>query len=304
VRKPDFFIVGAPRCGTTAMRAYLVEHPEIFMVSRDGLLDSEPHFFGTDLYAPWFIRDEQEYLSLFAGAKNEKHIGEKSTAYLFSRRAASEIKAYQPSARIIIMLRNPVDMLYSLHTCHLNLGYEDIVDFEAALEVEKVRKRGQRLPSNVSSLESWSLLYSERASFTEQVQRYVDAFGWENVHIIIFDDIIGDVTRVYKKTLRFLGVAPYIPPSFVKINPTTGCRSRALLNFLNRPPPALRSLVLAGIPLPIRDRITKGIRRLNRAPVPALDQEVKRRLQAEFLPEVERLSTLLGRDLTHWCQSN
>jgi hypothetical protein len=303
MRKPDFFIVGAPRCGTTAMRTYLREHPEIFMVGRDGSFDGEPHFFGTDLYAPRYIRDEHQYLSLFAGANNEKRVGEKSTVYLRSRRAAAEIKAYQPSARIIIMLRNPIDMLYSLYTCHLNLGVEDIIDFGAALEAEKDRKRGERLPSNVSPAESWFLLYSEMASFTEQVQRYVDAFGWKRIHIIIFDDIIGDVARIYRETLRFLDVATDFQPNLVKVNPASGCRSRALLNFLNRPPPSLRSFVLATIPLPIRDRITKGIRSLNRAPVPPLDQELKRRLQAEFLPEVERLSTLLGRDVTHWCRS-
>ena len=298
MRKPDCFIVGAPRCGTSAMRTYLGEHPEIFMAS-----DVEPHFFGTDLCAPRFIRDEHQYLFLFSGAKNAKRVGEKSPRCLHSRRAAAEIKAYQPSARIIIMLRNPVDMLYSLHTIHLNHGVEDIVDFEAALKAEKDRKQGHRLPSNVRPAESWFLYYMETARYTEQVQKYVDAFGWENIHIIIFDDIIRDMVRVYRETLRFLGVVPDFQPNLVKINPTTGCRSRALLNFLNMPPPLLRSLVRATIPLPIRDRITKGARRLNRAPVPALDQEVKRRLQAKFLPEVERLSTLLGRDVTHWCRS-
>jgi hypothetical protein len=285
------------------MRTYLGEHPEIFMVSRDGSFDGEPHFFGTDLCLPRFIRDEQQYISLFAVAKNEKRLGEKSTGYLRSRRAAAEIKAYQPSARIIIMLRNPIDMLCSLHTCHLNNGDEDIVDFEAALEAEKDRKRGQRLPAGASPAQGWFFLYSETARFTEQVQRYLDAFGWENVHIIIFDDIIGNVARVYRETLRFLGVGPDFQPNLNKVNPTSWYRSRALLNFLNTPPPVLRSLVLAVIPLPVRDRITKGLRRLNVAPVPALDQGLKRRLQAEFLPEVEQLSKLIDRDLTHWCQT-
>ena len=298
MREPDLFIVGAPRSGTTAMRTYLGEHPEIFMVG-----DVEPNFFGTDLDAPRFIRDEQQYLSLFTGAKNEKRVGEKSVRYLYSRRAAAEIKAYQPSARIIIMLRNPVDMLYSLHTLHLNEGFEDIVDFEAALEAENDRKRGQGLPSGVSPAECWFLYYMETARYTEQVQRYVDAFGWDNIHIIVFDDIVGDVARVYRETLRFLGVDPDFQPNLVKINPTVRYRSKALIKFLNKPPPLLRSLVLAVTPLPVRDRTTKGIRRLNQAPVPTLDRELKRRLQAKFLPEVERLSTLLGRDVTHWCRS-
>jgi hypothetical protein len=298
MRKPDFFIVGAPRSGTKAMRTYLGKHPEIFMVT-----DVKPHFFGTDLDSPTFIRDEQEYLSLFAGAKNEKRIGEESPRYLYSRRAAAEIKAYQPSARIIIMLRNPVEMLYSLYSNNLNFGLEDIVDFEAALEAEKDRKRGLRLPSSLRPTENWRCLYQEFVRYTEQVQRYVDTFGWENVHIIIFDDIIDDVAKVYRETLRFLDVDPDFQTNLDKDQPDVRIRSKSLLNFLNSPPPVLRSLVLATIPLPIRDRITKGLRRLNVTSVPALDQGLRRRLQAEFLSEVQQLNKLIGSDLTHWCQA-
>jgi hypothetical protein len=303
VRKPDFFIVGAPRCGTTAMRIYLGEHPEIFMVSRGGRFDGDPHFFGTDLYSPDYIRAEQQYLSLFAEATTEKRVGEKSSRYLYSRRAAAEIRTFQPSACIIIMLRNPVDMLYSLHSIYLNVGFEDIVDFEAALEAENDRKRGQRLPSSLSPTEYWLFLYREFVRYTEQAQRYVDTFGWENVHIIIFDDIIDDAARVYRETLRFLDVDPDFQTNLDKVQPDVRNHSKTLLNFLNSPTPALRSLVLATIPLPIRDRITKGLRRLNAVPVPALDQGLRRRLQAEFLPEVQQLSKLIGRDLTHWCQT-
>jgi hypothetical protein len=298
MRKPDLFIVGAPRSGTTAMRTYLGEHPEIFMER-----NVEPHYFGTDIDSPQFIRDEQQYLSLFTGATNEKRVGEKSTGYLYSRRAAAEIKAYQSSARIIIMLRSPVAMLHSLHTINLNHGFEDIVNFESVLNAENDRKRGQRLPSSLIPTENWRCLYREFVRYTEQVQRYKDKFGWENIHIIIFDDIIDDVARVYRETLRFLGVDPNFQINLGKVNPTVRYRSMALLNFLDAPPPLLRSLVLAVIPLPVRDRITKGIRRLNTGPVPALDHELKRRLQSEFLPEIEQLSTLLGRDLTHWCQT-
>src|SRR5882672_1680365 len=114
MRKPDCFIVGAPRCGTTAMYTYLGQHPEIFMSAR-----KEPHFFGTDLSSPALVRDEQQYLSLFAKAQNEKRAGEASVFYLYSQRAAREIHAFCPSARIIIMLRNPVEMMYSLHSRHL-----------------------------------------------------------------------------------------------------------------------------------------------------------------------------------------
>jgi len=144
MRTPDFFIVGAPKCGTTAMSDYLRQHPEIYMPQR-----KEPHFFGSDLDAPYpyFIRDKEQYFSLFAEAKDEKRVGEASVWYLYSKRAAFEIKEFCPTASIIIMLRNPVDMIYSLHSQRLFTGNEDIPDFEEALEAEEDRKRGLRIPS-------------------------------------------------------------------------------------------------------------------------------------------------------------
>lgn len=139
MRKPDFFIVGAPRCGTTSRKIYLDKHPEIFMA-----LGREPHFFGTDFYSPSYILDERTYLSLFATANNEKRVGEKSVWYLSSKRATAEIKEFQTSASIIIILQNPVEMIYSFHNLLFNRGFEDLDDFKAALEAEEDRKRGLR----------------------------------------------------------------------------------------------------------------------------------------------------------------
>ena len=144
MRKPDFFIVGAPRSGTTSMKRALWEHPEIFLVA------GAPNFFGTDLYQSGHIVDEEAYLSLFVRAKKEKRVGEKSVSYFMSMRAAAEIKEFQASASIIIMLRNPVDVLYSLHSYHVHTtGHEDILDFEAALEAEEHRRRGLRIPNGI-----------------------------------------------------------------------------------------------------------------------------------------------------------
>jgi len=128
------------------MNTYLDKHPEIFMAT-----GREPHFFGTDFYLPSNIRDERTYLSLFATANNEKRVGEKSSRYLSSKRAAAEIKEFQPSASIIIMLRNPVEMIYSSHNYFFNIGIEDLDDFKAALEAEEDRKRGLRLPMGLDS---------------------------------------------------------------------------------------------------------------------------------------------------------
>src|SRR5437016_1845324 len=111
MRKPDFFLVGAPKCGTTAMAQYLAARPDIFMARK------EMHVFGSDLrFGPQFYRRNLDaYLAEFEGWKDQPRGGEASVWYLLSKRAAAEIKAFNADARIIIMLRDPVEMLHSMY---------------------------------------------------------------------------------------------------------------------------------------------------------------------------------------------
>jgi hypothetical protein len=296
LRRPDFFIVGAPKSGTTAMNDYLKRHPEIFMPDR-----KEPHFFGTDLVAHTFIRDEERYLSLFSGARDEKRVGEASVWYLCSKRAAQEIKELCPSAGIIVMLRDPVEMLHSQHSQFLYNGNEDITDFEAALDAEEDRKRGLRIPRGVQPVEG--LFYRESVRYAEQLGRYFEAFGRENVHVIIFDDFEQDTAGVYRRTLEFLDVDDVnFRPEFEIVNPNKRTRSHALRRFLRRPPSPVWALSRIVLPRPLRRRTIEGLRRYNvsyeeRAP---MEPGLERRLRAELAPEVEHLEELLGRDLSGW----
>jgi hypothetical protein len=299
MRKPDFFIVGAPRCGTTALHTYLGEHPEIFMSA-----EKEPHFFSTDVPSSEFTRDEQKYLSLFAGARHEKRVGEASVFYLCSQRAATEIHAFCPSASIIIMLRDPIEMMYSLHRRHLFVGAETVGDFRAALAAEEERKRGGRLPPKPYPVQP--LLYREMATYTPQVRRYLDVFGWRQVHVIIFDEFTSDTARVYRETCEFLGVSPDFRPEFPVVNADQRLRSKTLRNVLLSPPTSLvRGLARAVVPRPFRHRLYSGLKSFAvvDAQRPPLDAQLRRQLQAEFAPEVEQLSALLKRDLRHWCQT-
>ena len=281
------------------MQAYLGQHPDIFMPASN----IEPHFFGTDLSCRVFIRDEQAYLSLFERATDEKRVGEKSVRYLYSKLSAAEIKAFVPSASIIIMLRNPVDQICSLHSFRMYYGMENLADLEEALEAEDDRRRGLRIPNGWSSFAQWCL-YRDTARYSRQVQRYLDAFGRENVHIIIFDDFVGDTAGAYKDTLQFLGVYKDFPPAFKKINAGRGVRSIRLQNFLRRSAQFVRPFEKFFTKPGIRQRVAKGVLYLNSKALlnPPIRPELRRRLQREFLPEVEQLSELLGSDLTHWCR--
>jgi hypothetical protein len=300
MRKPDFFIVGAPKCGTTAMNDYLQAHPEIFIPTK-----KELHFFGTDLP---FLKGrrvtEQEYLAYFAPARGETRLGESSVWYLYSQQAAVEIKVFSPAARLIIMLRNPVDMMYSLHSQRLYNDNENISNFEEALAAEAERKQGRRLYQN--ALNTMGFFYREAATYAPQVQRYFEVFGREHVHVIIFDDFKNATAQVYRQTCEFLEVDPRFQPEFRIINANKGVHSTALRSFLRYPPGPIPWFQKLWSLSPIRLGLRSKIRQLNTRyeSRPPMDPDLRRRLQAEFAPEVERLSALLGQDLTPWCQTN
>lgn len=290
MRKPNFFIVGAPRCGTSSLRSYLKEHPDIFMSA-----EKELYFFDSDLRpSGWQPPSLQQYLANFAAAGDQKIIGEATPSYLRSERAAKDIKAFNPEARIVIMLRNPVDVMHSLHSAAL-YSREPLTDFEAAVEADARRKAPELIG------------YREFTDFPRQVQRYLDQFGRQHVHIIIFDDLKEDTASVYRSTLQFLDLDLVGPmPEFSVVNANTNVRHLRLHKNLAQPGGVFRHVARALLPPRLRSRIQRSLLKSNRAagPRPPMDPRVRRRLQKEVQPQVEQLSKLLGRDLTGWVRDS
>jgi hypothetical protein len=308
-KRPNFFIVGAPKSGTTALNHYLSTHPDVFVAKK------EMHFFGSDLqFGPrlqLYRRYPEEYLAEFDGWSHQTCAGEASVWYLFSKRAASEIKSFNPDSRIIIMLREPTAMLYSLYHAFVADGNECLPTFKDALDAEPDRRAGRRLSRQTYLAQA--LAYRAVARVSEQVKRYFDVFGRERVRVIIYDDFSSQTTDVFRKSLEFLGVDPnYNGTKFDVINGNTNgnecVRSAALRAVLNDP--LLRSTAVAlrsWLPHGIFTAMKKTWLRVHdfnfvnspskRRPI---DPELQEALSREFAPEVVRLSELLGRDLTYW----
>lgn len=292
---PSFFIVGAPKCGTTSLNDYLRQHPELFIPER-----KELHYFGSDLRFTKSQRPtREEYLAHFASAQPGQIAGEASVWYLFSQLAAKEIHDFCPDAKIIIMLRNPADMLYSLHSQYLFESNEDIGDFAAALAAEEDRSQGRRLPPGSNYREG--LLYRRVARFTEQVRRYLDVFPREQIHIIDFDDFSRDTPRVFAETLQFLRVDPTFRCEFEVRNPNKQVHSKSLHSFLNNPG---KFAILLGrlIPQSLRRGLVSRLKKANspEAPRPPLNVELRAELNQEFASEVAALGELVGRDFSGW----
>ncbi|MDN5937473.1 MAG: sulfotransferase [Salinisphaera sp.] len=292
--RPNFFIVGAPKSGTTALHHFLRQHPEIYMPAA-----KEPHFFGCadDPELPGRGRTLDQYLALFRGGEGKHSVGEASVYYLYSRQAARNIRAFNPDARVIIMLRNPITMIPSLHQQRVYSDNERLHDLDAALDAEVPRRRGEvRIPRK--TLNPHALFYSEMGRYTVQVQRYLEIFDPKQIRIILFDDFVADLAKEYRATLAFLGVDPNFQPGFERVNDSKSIRRLWVRRWLERP---LDKGRLRGL-LPSRRRIYERLRRWNTLPGKAttVTEAQEQRLRQEFGDDIQALSKLLGRNLDHW----
>lgn len=309
LRGPDFFIVGAPKCGTTAMADYLGQHPEVGMAA-----SKERHYFGSDLHSrlarrqdrrprppqrqDWLDQRRDAYLSLFAEVQDRKRLGEASVWYLYSSRAAREIKGFCSEADIIVMLRNPLEMLPSLHSQFVHVGIEPEEDFERALALDEERVRSGTPPGFPPHS------YRSAVRYADQVGRYLDVFGRDKVHVIIYDEFRDRTVDVYRATSEFLGVDPSHVPEIEVVNPNKRVRSRALRRFVWEPPETLRSVLHAVTSESTRVRVGTAIKRWNTKFIArgAPPDHVAESLRPLVAQEVRALRELLGVDVAYWLE--
>jgi hypothetical protein len=295
---PNFFIIGAPKCGTTALSEYLREHPRIFMSH-----PKEPHYFSTDFPNHRTVTTEEEYLRLFRKAGTEHlAVGEASVWYLYSEEAVRNIHRFNSEARLIVMLRNPVEMLPSLHSQGRFSLEEDAESLEEAWELQTERREGRHIPKLTRT--PALLQYAHAARFGEQMERTYGIFPREQVKVILFDDFIKDTKTVYDDVLQFLGVPSNGRTDFPPVNVGKTYRWEWLTKFIYKPGPRMirfktRVREMLGV-----DRLWlwEALKRLNakkeqRQP---MTPEFRAKLVEEFRPDIGKLSSLIGRDLSHW----
>ncbi len=293
VRKPNFFILGGPKCATTSLSIWLREHPNIFVPS-----NKEPDFFNTDdeSLKHGGIATFEEYGSLFRDARPEHQaIGEASVFYLSSSIAVHNILRYQPEARFIVMVRNPVEAAPALHAEVVMYGRESVRDFRKAWLLQEQRRNGRKMPSF-----SWAtrrLLYGDVCSFGAQLGRLLAIVPAERVLVICVDDILADARREYLRVLKFLGVPDDNRQEFPAHNTARHAeRPRfARLWFILREIKCRLGITWkAGISDVIKSKIevVKG-----REPI---SRELTEILRVYFEDDVEKLGRLLDRDLSRW----
>jgi hypothetical protein len=306
LRLPDFFIVGQPKCGTTALYEILRSHPDIYMPDL-----KEPDFFSLDLPCPWRPQTLTEYASLFHASTDKELVGEASVLYLFSRVAATHIADIQPTAKIIAIVREPVSLLQSLHLQFVQNHDETVKDLRGALALEADRRHGQRIPR--PSVRPQILQYSEHVRYVRQLQRYHEVFPADQILVLIYDDFRNDGAATITKVLQFLKVDHEVSVSNTNANPTVRLRSRHLDTLVDSIAAgsapltrAVKAVVTTLTPQEQRRRVLQAVRQnvVYGRPTP-LDEELAMELRRRFKPEVVALSEYIGRDLlTLWGYNN
>jgi len=288
ITRPNFFIVGHPRSGTTSLKAELNQHYDIFLYyAKSWKKNLGPFGFESS------FKDDEEFLEEFRDVK-EKRIGQKSGDYLSCPWSAEKIKKFSPDAKIIMILRNPIDFMYSLHASMLYRDtLEDIEDFEEALKMEEVRKK----ENSVTPLKyhPW-LLYRETVRYPQQVKKYFEHFGEENVKVIIFDEYIKNKSVVLRDILKFLDVDENFEIKHVNTNAGRKYRSRKIHSVMMQNKFGIRG-VLRNIP-----GIAKIYRKINHSEFKrkSLDPNLKKSLQMDLRNEIDELSLMLKKDLSYW----
>jgi len=296
-RRPNLFLVGAQKSGTTTLATMLAGHPEIAMST-----PKEPGFmaFGEQGYicrdgygelpqaSSWVLRSEADYLALWQDAPASARIlGEASTWYLSEPGCAEKLHAFNPEARIMMILRQPADRAYSAWSHARRDGEEPCARFEEALAAERERVQ----PSHL-------LRYREMGHYASYLRHYRQLFGAGRVLVLFYEDLRDRPDTLWEQCCEFLEVAPTPAPEAYRQNRSGMPRSRLLFALLRSE--NFKRRVKRIVPLSFAARVKERLDALMLESLPPVPEAARALLTREFAEEIRDLENLTGRDLQHW----
>jgi hypothetical protein len=309
------FIVGAPRCGTTTIAHSLKIHPAVAFP-----LVKEPHFFAQNDLRKLSDSDlrhrvEREYLRRFYTEEKNRRVGvDASVTYLYTPEHLEPILRLWPQSRFVVAIRNPLTMLPSLHQRLIYTGDETIPSFKDAWAAVAERAAGRGIPR--CCVDPRWLRYDQAARFGTYLERLFAAVGRERCFVLLFDDLVAEPGRQYEQLMRFIGIDALPNAGFAACRPSKRVRSRWLQRWLKRPPVAVRTYLAGeqfnrrlgdldgpdvGVPKSLLS-LRKRLLTWNRAcsPPQPIAAELQSEIRRELAGEIEKLGSMLGRDLSHW----
>lgn len=297
---PNFLLIGAPKAGTSALYAYLSQHPQVYMSPV-----KEPHFFMLENEKVNFqgpgdqdrfrrsVHQLGDYKKLFAGVTDEIAIGEASTTYLGNEKASRRIKKYIPEAKLIAILRNPVDAAYASFLHLVRDGNESIADFAKALAAEPERTQN-----------NWGLMwrYQQKGFYYKQLKPYFELFDRQQIKIFIYEEFERNPELVMKDMFAFVGVDPSFKADMAtKYNVSGMPKSQTLNKLLAQSNPLKESIKLL-VPPKMRSTIYSKVRiwNLSNFKKPKMSEETRRQLTDSYRDDILKLQSLIQQDLSAW----
>lgn len=309
---PNLYIVGVAKAGTTSLYEYLMQHYDIFGLEKlndyytKSYRKKEPFFWVSDLpeikkleYYDNIIKEWDVYMQLYSYSKDEKYRLDASTAYFYCKEASKRIRKYSPNARILISLRNPVFGVYSMYTYMkslMNREFENIT-FEQALKKDSLGEKFRIIPFG---LKKNNLYY-------KNVKAYLDAFGKENVKIIIFEEWIRNTTKTLEEICDFLNIERIQFNETKKIHNVSGIPEnnfqvnfyKKLLFSNGKLKKMYRNLLSYDVRMKIHCLVRRALLEKN-LHKEKIKEETKQSLMEYYREDVKKTEELIGRDLSFW----
>ena len=299
---PNFLIIGAAKSGTSSLYAYLKQHPQIYLcpiketnffafegeeINFPGLRQNE----STKSYQAGFKTDLESYQQQFKPKASEIAIGEVCPSYLYIPKAAERIKYYIPNAKIIIILRDPIQRAYSNFLHHIRDRVECYDNFTEALEAEKWR---------IKKSWWWGFHYLNVSLYFEQVKRYFDLFDSNNIRVYLYEDFKTNSLYILKNIFQFLEVdGTFIPNIVTKYN-TNAMPKNKILDTLIKESSLIKTIYQSLISQQLRNKINSKITNLNTSIKPQLSAELQQELIPLFREDIFKLQELIQQDLSEW----
>lgn len=292
---PNFIIIGAAKAGTSSLYYYLKQHPDVYMsevkeTNYFALKDQKLNFQNPDkVINTSSITTEEAYRKLFEDVKDEVAVGEASPLYLYSPKAAEQIKLFNPSIKLIVILRNPVYRAYSCYNHLVRDGYETL-SFSEALKEENNRIRN-----------NWAHLwhYKHGGYYYRQLKPYFDRFNPEQIRIYFYEDFNNNSITLTQDIYRFIGVDASFIPDLTRMN-VSGVPKLKILHSLFSKANVLRSTLKPFFPRTFREKIGQSIREWNRRPNSLILPNDKNILVQEYREDIHKLEKFLQKDLSSW----
>lgn len=294
---PTFLVIGAARCGTTALTRALGQHPDVFITT-----PKEPHFFAfagepahftgpgdDEMINRSIVTSPTDYAVLFSRAGNTAHRGDGSVSTLYYHdRAVDNIVRYAPDAKLIVMLRDPVARAYSSYLYLRGRGWETSTTFEDGLRAEADRTKA-----------GWHHMWRYRAlgQYAAQLTPFIERLGRDRLHVIVHDDFASRPQETMRGVQAFLGLDPRPLDATSRVNEGGEARSSLVAHGIRRirRHPTLRRAATRVTPDRWRERVRS--RNLYKPPIRT---ETAGLLRSEYDDGIGALERLLDLDLSPW----